>query len=94
MHRFKACFASCYIISHKQHPSPALISKIFCKYIHHDDLTYIHFLPDPCPELPIALCLLYILSRLYIVVEAFISLRHVPIGVYAAVPWVQAIPHV
>ena len=37
---------------------------------------------------------LYGLSRLYIVVEAFISLRHVPIGVYAAVPWVQAIPHV
>ena len=41
-----------------------------------------------------ALCVLCILSRLYIVVEAFISLRHVPIGVYAAVPWVQAIPHV
>ena len=37
---------------------------------------------------------LYLLSRLYIVVEAFISLRRVPIGVYAAVPWVQAIPHV
>lgn len=36
----------------------------------------------------------YILSRFYIVVEAFISLRHVPIGVYAAVPWVEAIPHV
>ena len=37
---------------------------------------------------------LYILLRLYIVVEAFVSLRHVPIGVYAAVSWVQAIPHV
>ena len=36
----------------------------------------------------------YTLSRYYLVVEAFISLRHVPIGVYAAVPWVQAIPHV
>ena len=36
----------------------------------------------------------FILSRLYIVVEAFISLRHVPIGAYAAIPWVQAIPHV
>ena len=41
-----------------------------------------------------ALCILCILSRLYIVIEAFISLRHIPIGVYAAVPWVQAIPHV
>ena len=36
----------------------------------------------------------YVLSRIYIVVESFIGLRHVPIGVYAAVPWVQAIPHV
>ena len=36
----------------------------------------------------------YALARIYIVVESFIGLRHVPIGVYAAVPWVQAIPHV
>ena len=41
-----------------------------------------------------ALSVPYALSRIYIVVESFISLRHVPIGVYAAVPWVQAIPHV
>lgn len=40
------------------------------------------------------LATLYALSRLYIVVESFISLRHVPIGSYAAVPWVQDIPHV
>lgn len=37
---------------------------------------------------------MYMLARFYVVVEAFISLRHVPIGVYAAIPWVQAIPHV
>ena len=36
----------------------------------------------------------YALSRIYIVVESFISLRHVPIGVYAAIPWVQNIPHI
>ena len=36
----------------------------------------------------------YAFSRIYIVIESFISLRHVPIGVYAAVPWVQAIPHI
>ena len=36
----------------------------------------------------------YALSRIYLVAESFIGLRHVPIGVYAAVPWVQAIPHV
>ena len=40
------------------------------------------------------LLLFYTASRLYLVVEAFISLRHVPIGVYAAVPWVENIPHV
>jgi hypothetical protein len=36
----------------------------------------------------------YGLSRVYIVVEAFISLRHVLIGVYSAVPWTQSIPHI
>jgi hypothetical protein len=35
----------------------------------------------------------YIVARVYIVVEAFISLRSVPIGVYASVPWANAIPH-
>ncbi|MCJ1270800.1 hypothetical protein MMC22_010697 [Lobaria immixta] len=38
--------------------------------------------------------LLYGFARIFLVVESFISLRHVPIGVYAAVPWVQNIPHV
>lgn len=38
--------------------------------------------------------LLYTASRLYLVTESFLSLRHVPIGAYAAVPWVQTIPHI
>lgn len=38
--------------------------------------------------------LLHTASRLYLVTESFLSLRHVPIGAYAAVPWVQNIPHV
>ena len=41
---------------------------------------------------PLFIC--YAISRIYIVVESFISLRHVPIGVYAAIPWVQDIPHI
>ena len=41
-----------------------------------------------------SLFIFYALSRIYIVVESFISLRHVPIGVYAAIPWVQDIPHI
>lgn len=35
-----------------------------------------------------------VLSRAYIVVEAFISLRAVPIGVYWMPSWLQMIPHV
>ena len=40
------------------------------------------------------LLLCYAASRIYLVVESFLSLRHVPVGVYAAVPWVENIPHV
>ena len=32
-------------------------------------------------------------ARLYIVVESFISLRKVPIGVYYTPSWLQMIPH-
>lgn len=42
----------------------------------------------------ITLLVLSILARTYLVVESFISLRHVPIGVFAALPWVQNIPHI
>lgn len=38
--------------------------------------------------------ILFIFARVYLVTESFISLRHAPLGVYAAVPWVQSIPHV
>lgn len=36
----------------------------------------------------------YAVARIFLVLESFLSLRHVPIGVYAAVPWVQNIPHI
>ncbi|KAL8920352.1 MAG: hypothetical protein Q9208_006323 [Pyrenodesmia sp. 3 TL-2023] len=35
----------------------------------------------------------YLLCRLFITVESFLSLRHVPIGVYAGVGWSKYIPH-
>ena len=38
--------------------------------------------------------MLYFLARAFLVVESFISLRKVPLGVYSAVQWAQAIPHV
>lgn len=36
---------------------------------------------------------IYAVSRIFIVVESFISLRHVPIGVYATPAWIQMLPH-
>lgn len=48
-----------------------------------------------CYKLPgHAMILAYGLSRAYIVVESFISLRAVPIGIYLIPPWVQMIPHI
>ena len=37
---------------------------------------------------------LCIFVRVFLITESFISLRHAPLGVYAAVPWVQSIPHI
>jgi len=34
----------------------------------------------------------YVIFRIYLVVESFISLRHAPIGVFATIPWVQTLP--
>ncbi|KAF5004994.1 hypothetical protein FDECE_8519 [Fusarium decemcellulare] len=36
---------------------------------------------------------LYLACRGYIIVESFVSLRHVPVGVFASPTWVQMIPH-
>lgn len=41
-----------------------------------------------------AFLLIYTLARLYIIVESFISLRHVPIGVFLTPSWLQMIPHI
>ena len=37
--------------------------------------------------------ILYGFARIYIVAESFLSLRHVPIGVYQDVSWAQYVPH-
>jgi len=37
---------------------------------------------------------LFLLSRIVIVIEAFLSLRSVPAGAYAAIEWAHFIPHV
>lgn len=36
---------------------------------------------------------LFVLSRIYIITETFVSLRHVPLGVYQTVQWTDYIPH-
>ena len=35
-----------------------------------------------------------VVARIFLVVESFVSLRHVPIGVYASVPWSDWLPHI
>ena len=36
----------------------------------------------------------YFFARVFLVVESFVSLRSVPIGVYSAVPWSSYLPHI
>ena len=43
--------------------------------------------------LGILLGVLYVAARIYIVFEAFLSLRHVPIGVYTIPAWTNYFPH-
>lgn len=35
----------------------------------------------------------YLPSRIFIIIESFISLRHVPVDVYADLSWTKYIPH-
>jgi TRAP-type C4-dicarboxylate transport system permease small subunit len=42
----------------------------------------------------IGLLLAFIFSRLFLVVEAFISMRSLPIGAYSTVSWVGFLPHI
>jgi hypothetical protein len=37
--------------------------------------------------------IIYLSARLYIIVESFLSLRHVPVGVYVSLEWVDLFPH-
>ena len=37
---------------------------------------------------------LYATARLYLVVEAFISLRSLPLGAYSTPSWVDTLPHI
>ncbi|KAJ9615135.1 hypothetical protein H2200_001209 [Cladophialophora chaetospira] len=41
-----------------------------------------------------ALVAAYFFARCFLVIESFISLRSVPIGVYSAVPWSSYLPHI
>jgi hypothetical protein len=47
-----------------------------------------------CNSLSLFNILLYFLGRSHLVIESFVGLRHVPLGVYAAVPWATYVPHI
>jgi hypothetical protein len=71
-------------------------SCVFCRPKKYAVLMFWH-LDRSLTWLHVVLCTVglaaYIFARIFLVVESFISLRHVPIGVYAAVPWANYIPH-
>ncbi len=47
----------------------------------------------PARALFLILVICYGLSRFYLIVESFVSLRRVPIGVFWAPSWIQMLPH-
>jgi hypothetical protein len=55
-----------------------------------DRLTLTRFLPHIIPLLSLPF---YMAARVFLVTEAFISLRHIPVGVYSTVNWTLNIPH-
>jgi len=42
----------------------------------------------------ILMLLVYSFARLFLVTEAFISIRSLPVGAYDTVTWVNVLPHV
>ena len=71
------------------------IHRLMADSPHHDQVQqYSQVLANFFHIISSLIVLLYVLSRLYLVGESFASLRHVPVGVYAAIPWVQLVPHI
>ena len=59
------------------------------------ELTHWHLVPlEFLPPLGIIALLVYVVSRLILLVEAFISLRHLTPGMLAVVKWTSFIPHI
>ncbi|KAI5456518.1 hypothetical protein BGZ63DRAFT_428640 [Mariannaea sp. PMI_226] len=67
----------------------ALVSRRFLPYesLMENTFATAYKLPGYC------MLFVYILARLYLVVESFLSLRAVPIGAYYTPSWLQMIPH-
>ncbi|KAJ4184030.1 hypothetical protein NW767_013373 [Fusarium falciforme] len=48
---------------------------------------------DPLRVYSACVAIIYVCCRVFIVVEAFVALRQVPVGVYISPSWVQMVPH-
>ncbi|RSM18256.1 hypothetical protein CDV31_002982 [Fusarium ambrosium] len=48
---------------------------------------------DPLRVYSACVAIIYVCCRIFIVVEAFVALRQVPVGVYISPAWVQMVPH-
>ncbi|UPK92651.1 hypothetical protein LCI18_003586 [Fusarium solani-melongenae] len=49
---------------------------------------------DPLRVYSACVAIIYVCCRIFIVVEAFVALRQVPVGVYISPSWVQMVPHI
>jgi hypothetical protein len=58
------------------------------------DDTFIYFLSLFVNAVAILMLLVYSFARLFLVTEAFISIRSLPVGAYDTVSWVNVLPHV
>jgi hypothetical protein len=71
----------------KSHPFPCGLPR----YIFYRLPKYMHMVVD-CFRY--ACMILYTLARIFIIVEAFISIRSLPAGAYDSVDWIEMLPHV
>ena len=71
-------------------PLLVFLAALVVAHIYDDDLQFKRF---GVPVLTIFL-LVYVVSRLLLLVEAFISLRHLTPGMLALVQWTSFIPHI
>jgi hypothetical protein len=96
-----AVFGACHLLGWNiEFPTPTeallwRIASICCFVLPIVMIRILHCIPEPYDNWPVVVALgLYIIVRIYLIVECFIGLRKVPAGVYQTVQWSQFFPHI